>query len=774
MAKVAVDPVYQQWVENFALYERDFQKWEKRVQNILKIYRRETNGIVRQTPAKFNILWSNVQTLVPAVFAKIPTADVSRRFKDNDPVGRVASQILERALNYDLETNPDFRTTLRQNVYDRFLGGRGTSWIRYEPHFQDMPMPEGLEVSSETEDPETIEVLKEEYCPIDYVHWRDFGCTVGRTWEEVTGVWRRVYMTREAMIERFGEKLGKKIPLDAKPPDLRTNRPYGSDSMDARGLIYEIWDKETNKAIWISKSLGEILDERDDPLGLPGFFPCPKPLFATMTSDSIVPIPDYVLYEDQARSLDTLAERISGLIEALKVRGVYNAEYSVLSRLFSEGENNALIPVDNWMAFAEKQGLKGAIDLVDITIFGNALEQAYQAFEQVKQQIYEIIGLSDIMRGVSQAEETLGAQQLKAHFGGNRLTDYQNQVAEYASAILKLKAHVMCTKFSEQSLMEMGDVQELSIEDQQLVPQALQLLKNEPLRSFRIDIEADSMVQIDEAEDKQSRLEFLGALGGFLKETSQAIGGNPQLAPLVTSMVEFGARGFKIGKTLEGEIDSLMDKMKQQAANPPPQPPNPDVMKLQMEGQNKQQEMQMNAQLQQAQMQQEAQFKEKEVQLEVWKAQQVQAAQERQAAQQNQLEAARAQLEAQHEERLKMMDMENQKRMAEVQNHVTLLEAMIKAQTSIEVAEVGAQASLSKEQAGAAEGASHDVRSLLHLPDMLSKINDSQQQLAEHVGKITQDHQKLAGKVQDLSKPKKKTVVRGNDGKISHVIEESM
>lgn len=753
MAKVAVDPTYQQWVENFAMYERDFQKWEKRVQNILKIYRRETNGIVRQTPAKFNILWSNVQTLVPAVFAKIPTADVARRFKDNDPVGRVASQILERALNYDLQNCSDFRTTLRQNVYDRFLGGRGTSWIRYEPHFEDMPMPEGLEVTSDTDDPETVEVLKYEYAPIDYVHWRDFGCTVGRTWEEVTGVWRRVYMTRDAMEERFGEELGKRIPLDAKPPDLRTNRPYGSDSMDARGLIYEIWDKETNKALWISKSLGEILDERDDPLGLPDFFPCPKPLFSTMTSDSIVPIPDYVLYEDQARSLDTLAERISGLIEALKVRGVYNAEYAVLARLFSEGENNALIPVENWMAFAEKQGLKGAIDLVDITIFGSALEQAYSAFEQVKQQIYEIIGLSDIMRGVSQAEETLGAQQLKAHFGGNRLTDYQNQVAEYASSILKLKGHVMCTKFSDNTLLEMADVQELSQEDQMLVPQALQLLRNEPLRRFRIDIEADSMVQIDEAEDKQSRLEFLGALGGFLKETSQATAGNPTLAPLVTSMVEFGVRGFKVGKSLEGEIDALMDKVRQAAANPQPPPPNPDMMKIQAEGQQKQAELQAQGQYQAAQLQMQMQFKEKEIQLEVWKAQQEQDAQAKDSAIQQQLEAQREAQKQHYEQQMELVRMQNDKRMDEMQNQMKLMEALINERRAIRVAEIAAGAVESPEQQeGAAEGES--------LKGILQAVSEGQQAIVQQIGA--------------MNGPKRKKVIRGPDGKISDVVEEPM
>ena len=356
-----IDPDYEKWVISISLYEREFEKWEKRVQKILKIYRRETNAIVRNTPAKFNILWSNVQTLVPAVYSRVPKADVSRRFKDNDPVGRVASQLLERALDFELQNYPDFRTTMRQNVYDRFLGGRGTSWIRYEPHFDRVPDEpvQGLEVTSDTDEPALVEVLQTEQAPIDYVHWRDFGCTIGRTWDEVTAVWRRVYMTRDAMVERFGEELGGKIPLDSKPPDLRTNRPYGSDSMDARGLIYEIWDKEEMCALWISKSMGKILDTKPDPLELPEFFPCPKPLLATTTTDSLVPIPDYVLYEDQARSLDTLADRIHGLIEALKLRGVYDASVPELAALVFGGREQRLDPGQELDGVLREAGTEG-------------------------------------------------------------------------------------------------------------------------------------------------------------------------------------------------------------------------------------------------------------------------------------------------------------------------------------------------------------------------------------------------------------------------------
>ena len=94
------DPV-QYWLAHIAQYEKEFKKWETRSKDIIEVYR-DDKYKTRKT-AKFNILWSNVQTLVPATYARLPRPDVSRRFKDQDPVGRVAGMILERALDYEIQ-----------------------------------------------------------------------------------------------------------------------------------------------------------------------------------------------------------------------------------------------------------------------------------------------------------------------------------------------------------------------------------------------------------------------------------------------------------------------------------------------------------------------------------------------------------------------------------------------------------------------------------------------------------------------------------------------
>ena len=110
-----------------------------------------------------------------------------------------------------------------------------------------------------------------------------------------------------------------------------------SRAPEKRACVYEIWDKEEEEALWLSKSQKELLDRKPDPLNLADFFPCPKPLYATMTNESLIPVPDYTLYQDQANELDICADRIDGLLKALQVRGVYDASLGVeIARLFTD------------------------------------------------------------------------------------------------------------------------------------------------------------------------------------------------------------------------------------------------------------------------------------------------------------------------------------------------------------------------------------------------------------------------------------------------------
>jgi len=762
-----MDHTYQDWYTTIAGYERSFKEWEGRTDRIIKRFRDDSR--TRNNPnAKFNILWSNVQTITPAIFARLPRPDVSRRFRDNDPIGRVASMMLERALDYEITHYGDYKSAMNQSVQDRLLGGRGTSWIRYEPHITgkakedemegaDVP-DDGFEITGNADEAETEggiyredqERIEYECAPVDYVYWRDFGHTIGRTWEEVTAVWRKVYMGREALVERFGEELGGQIPLDTKPDNTKTyNEKMGEGASEA--CIYEIWDKTTGEVIWLSKSMSKILDTRPDPLKLENFWPCPKPLYATLTSDKLEPIPDFVLYQDQARQLDTLADRIDGFIQALKVRGVYDASEPSLARLFSEGENNTLIPVKNWNAFAEKQGMAGAINLVDIQPIAAALTMAYQAMEQVKGQIYEIMGIADIQRGQTDPNETLGAQIIKSNNAAGRLKTMQHAVVDFATELLSIKAQIICNHFTDETIVKISGAMQLSDADKPLIPQALALLRDEAAKNFRIEVTSDSMIFQDEQQEKADRIEFLQAMGAFFKNSMPMIQSAPALAPMLMEMLKFSVTAFKAGKGLEGIIDETADKMREQAKliEGKPKPPTPEMQKLQMEAQMEQAKMQAQGQAKQAEMQMHMQLEQQKMQMQM----QLEKAKQEYQAQENQL---KFQLEDQRNRQQADMDMKVAQMKMNTERNTQVLLAHINNGAKIEVARIGADES-SGEQAYLTEEAM--AQSMEHpLKPIADAIGQSNAQmtlaLTDLVNTINENH----------NRPKQ--VVRGQDGKI--------
>ena len=745
---------YQDWYNTIKAYERAYKRWESRSDKIVKRYRDDAKN--QNNPnARFNILFSNVQTIQPAVFARLPQPDVSRRFRDNDPIGRVASMMLERALEFEIEHYGDYLASMKNSVLDRLLGGRGTAWVRYEPHIVNEQVGEpddGYQVTEdvdesetpggmETEDQERIEY---ECAPIDYVHWRDFGHTVARTWEEVTAVWRKVYMNRPALVERFGNSLGYEIPLDTRPEENRRSEKMAEGAFQA--CIYEIWDKETGKVCWMSMSLGKMLDERDDPLELENFWPCPKPLYSNLTTDNLEPIPDYTMYQDQAKELDTLADRIDGLINALKVRGVYDASVSELQRLFSEGENNALIPVKNYMAFAEKQGFKGTIDLIDITPFATALMTCYQAMDQVKNQIYEIMGIADIQRGQTDPNETLGAQIIKSNNAAGRLKTMQHDVVNYATQLLCLKAQIICKHFTDETIVKISGAMQMSDADKELIPQALTLLKDEATKNFRIEVSSDSMVFQDEEAEKQNRLAFLGAVSSFINQSLPVAQSAPELTPLLMEMLKFGVTAFKTGKQMEGLIDETADRFREQAKKMEgqPKPPPIEIQKAQMDAQSKQAEIKAHAdfEMQKLQAEMQAETHKQEMQ-----------AQESQLR--NQLEHERAMSESQAQMELEKLKLESQ-------TNKDLLVTYLNNAAKIETTRISAgldtgemayadnvqQASILQDSLGYSDMKNHPLQPAIENMQMTNQ----------------QMTQMLAMLLDKLNKPK--TVIRDENGKI--------
>jgi hypothetical protein len=743
------------WHDQLEQAQKVFDKWEKRGKKVVRRYRDERDAI-EMPRMKFNILWSNISVLFPALYGRMAKPEVSRRYMDQDPVGRLASTMLERVVEYEVTQFNDFDSAMRGVVEDRLLPGRGTAWVRYEPVIvgieqQETGMPTGIEADegAEITNTEEIERVDSAHSPVDYVYWTDFLHSPARTWDEVWWVSRWVYMTKDEGIERFGDVF-KNVPLTDQNDDIDAKNPMTAKATyGKKAKVAEIWNKRTKKVCWVAKGYPQALDERDDPLELEEFFPCPKPLLATTTNGSMIPVPDYCEYEDQAQELDNLTQRIYLLVKACKAVGVFNAEFKELGRLFTEGVDNKLFPVTAWAAMSEKGGLKGAIDMLDTSAIIRTLQQLYQSREVVKQSIYEICGISDILRGATNASETLGAQQLKANFGSLRLRATQGDVARFATDLFRIKAQIVCKFYPPELIVEMSGVMNTPEgQNPQLLQAAIQMLSNSTIRDFHIQVEADTLAQIDEQADKQNATEAVKIIGDFLASSLPMVHQAPEMLPMMSEMLLFLVRRYRAGRSLETAIEQAMKALQAKAQQAQAQPQqNPEIMKLQAEQQAEQMRMQAQAQSEQMKMQAEGQLAQAKAQLEM----QMQQAKVQADLQLEQMKEQFAQQLSNNELQVKAREMQGRE-------EYERWKAELDAATKIMVARIGSNPGV---DLPVVEAAAAQITNELGAPivQAMDKMAMMQDQMANMHGQTMLN---IGEAIKKLGAPKK--VVRGADG----------
>lgn len=471
----STDSVVSTWLSEIDRAQRTAgqRKWAERCEKIRKKYRYETSTTTGKR--KYQMLWSNMETMKPSVYTKLPKGVVQRRWRDKDRVARTAAEMLERGVNYTLDAN-HFHDMFEQVRDDYLLYARGVARIKYKPEFDtvDNNPIEGQDAGAvnpqvvavqDAVGAEPQEVLKFENVVVEYVQRPDFVHSVSRTWGELDWQAFRAFMDRKALVKRFGKEVGEAIPLTAGPdrPDTSDRSANSAGQPDDKGEIWEIWDKRERKVLWIAKGYPRVLDEGEPYLKLEGFFPAPRPAYGTLTNDSLDPVPDYVFYQDQCEEIDTLTARIGSLSESLKVVGFYpsgpNGEGSPeIERAVAPGFENRLIAVKSWAMFTEAG--KGGAPIVWLPVdqVAKVLEGCVKLRQQLIEDVYQIYGLSDIMRGDGNAQETATAQQIKAQFGSIRIRERQNELARFCRDICQLVGEVIASHFQPETLMKMANM----------------------------------------------------------------------------------------------------------------------------------------------------------------------------------------------------------------------------------------------------------------------------------------------------------------------------
>jgi hypothetical protein len=600
------------WLNLLQESEDAFETWNDRCDNIDRTYASLERLAQNGRDKEFQMLWANIEIIKPSIYARPPKPVVVPKFKDRRPVYQSASEVLERCVTvvFDLAHINDLMLQLRDDVA---LIGRGVPWLRYE-----------------SGDRGGYYGKFERVC-VDYKHRRDFLHSVSRCWYEVTWVAGASYMTRQQARERFRPYSGNAYQDADYKVDKESKEVGGADDRE-RAKFWEVWHKTEQRVVWVAEGCEDILDESDPHLELQDFFPCPRPAYGTLQRGSLVPVPDPLQYKDQLDELNTLTSRFHALSDALQVKGFYPAggaetADAIETALKLNNPGVVLVPISNWAAFG---GSKETILWMPIEAIAQCIAQILASRKQVIDDIYQITGLSDIMRGATDARETLGAQQLKSQFGSSRIKDKQMEMIRVARDMVVIASEILTQKFRPETIVEMSQtqlptqqsqrqkimqlqqqmqmqqsqvsnvirlpqVQQMAqqnpeqaqqisqqvqqqmqqlqsqinkLSEQANLDQVLTFLKDSRAKAFTLDIETDSTIFIDEKAEKDARNEFTGVLATLLPQLVQVISVEPGAAEFCGEILKFTTAPYRVGRTLDGAIDDLVEKMKQKGDQP--------------------------------------------------------------------------------------------------------------------------------------------------------------------------------------------------------------
>ena len=593
------------WLSRIKSAERAFDTYQDKCDRIDQLFgtlERLSNSV---RDREFQLFWSNMQVMGPATYARPPKPVVTPKFADRRPVYRVASEFLERCASVSFDLS-DINSVMLQVRDDLNATARGAAWVRYES-------------KADADGP------TEAIC-IEHVDRRDFLHEPARKWAEVAWVAKRSWLTRREMRKRFRKTSGDAYQT-ADFSVQSEDRERGAASHASKAGVWEIWCKSEKRVIWVAPGCEKLLDDDKPHLSVSGFFPCPQPAYATLQRRSLVPIPDIMFYEDQVHEINDLTARIHALGRALQVKGFYQGGGEIGEAIETaaaiDDPGKIMVPVSSMAAFG---GGGEPIMWLPVDMIAQTILSCVELRRQLIDDVYQIIGLSDIQRGSTEAQETLGAQQLKNQNGSARVRDKQNELVRVARDLVRIASEVMVDQFDRKTLIDMAQMdiptdaeQKRQVEDlkrqakeafesqvqqaitnpetgmmppeaqqqaiQQLqqqimaeigpqidtiektptIDEVMEFLKDNKLRPFVLDIETDSTVFPDEMAEKQSRAEFLGAFSTAAAAITPLLAAGAPGAKLAGGMIKFALGPYRVGRELEGMVDDFVDAAPQMA-----------------------------------------------------------------------------------------------------------------------------------------------------------------------------------------------------------------
>lgn len=671
--------------------ERILNPWQVMADRIDKVYSslQTLSGLLADRGGnlldrEYNLFWASVEVIKPSIYSRAPVPVVVPKYEERDPVKRMTSELLERCAIAGFDET-DIDGVMLGVRDDLVIPARGVIWLSYEA-------AEGN--------------YSERVC-VEHLDRRDFVHAPARKWVEVPWVGRHAWLSRTEARKRFYAISGN-LYQNANYGTHKDERgDDGVDRTVAKARFTEVWHKADKKVYWVADGCDEFLDSDDPHLKLKGFFPCPKPAYGTLQRRSLVPVPDITYIQDQLETINELTVRIHDLCDKLVVKGIVPAGSDIgdaVEKAYREqNASHMLIPVPS-MSLTD--GASKLVEWLPIDMVAQTILSAVEARREIIGNVQELFGIADIMRGETDARETKGAQELKAQYGAVRIRDKVKEIVRISRDALRIMVEIMAEEFDFDTLLEMSQMQiptqekvkadikklqdaakkeltDLAAQAEGMMaqaqenPQAAQqqfqqqqqailakyqpqiaklgqtvtqeqikdLLDDEKVMPFTLDIETDSTIYPDEQAEKEARNEFMTTFVAASAALAPLAMSGPSGAKMAGALIKFQLGPYRAGRELEGIIDEWVESLEGA-----PQQPNPEAIAAQAQAELDKQKLALEGQ----KIQQDGQFKTEEINL---KREELQLrAQEMQIK--PQVEAAKAQLKAQSDVQAKQLDAE--------------------------------------------------------------------------------------------------------------------
>lgn len=581
------------------MVNKNYDFWKKQITTSIKEHEPFTSAWAEAHEKYFNkganenFLFEVVNTFNSNIFQKTPKPSITPSIKKlgkKQDVAVAASALLEPII-VDTWTCSDTDERFQTILTDGFLSGRGVLWQKYEcDEVFEEEKSQGLfaKIIGALKKPITGEPAErpEETVFLIAVAPDDFLCSAAREEDLIWWKARRIRITQDTVVKIFGQEA----------PERAFNNKQKDTSAKTTDC-WEIWDKEAKTRTYFLTDADGFMKVDQDPYQLDGEFPCDVFTY-NQPRDTVVPISFYSLIKTVLGSIESRNDEIQKLERIAKYKIVCNSDKQDEVQKIIDTPNGGIAGLN----LPPEVDITKYLMVVPTDSILAMIEHKKNSITFEKQKIYSELALSDLTRGLTDADETAAAQGLKAQYGNIRFGHYQIRFEKFIESAMRRTATIITKNFDFDAMQEIAGtdyptVQEVSMEG--VNPEELITVEDlkEALEDaeFNFNIDSSAFV-IDQGVNNTIYKDLMDFTNNLVIQGGAVIQQAPAMGDAMVAMARMAVSSSNIPKSMatvfidsiEKAIKSVQEKMANPQPETPPQPTPDAIVKANADAQKTQ------------------------------------------------------------------------------------------------------------------------------------------------------------------------------------------